>query len=36
MTDWIKAVDSAWRAFLKQYRRMRSLQRNASTVPTPF
>ncbi len=33
---WIKALDSGWRAGMRQYRRMRTLQRNAVLGDDPF
>jgi hypothetical protein len=33
---WIKALESGWRAGLRQYRRMRTLQRNAVLLDDPF
>jgi hypothetical protein len=35
MRNWIKAIDSGWRAFWKQYKTTRSKQRRAA-MPDPF
>jgi hypothetical protein len=33
---WLTALDSGWRAGMKQYRRARTLQRNAARIDDPF
>jgi len=36
MQRWLTALDSGWRAGLKQYRRMRTQQRTAARLDDPF